>query len=1066
MNSQLTNQTNVVPYPRGDAGRSSEDLPFDLVQKIEQHATERPSEVAVSFGAELWTYQELVAAADRLAYRLRQEHVCKQSRVAICAPPDLYVPVALLAIMKLGAVYVPIGADYPKARLQAVVEDVQPVLVLTVGTTEALFDDVAIETRDLTSLCAPMDIQTILPSVVDIGAKDDAYIFYTSGTTGAPKGIAVSYGALSFYVHAGIDTFGIDSSDVMMSVAKYSFSISLFELLCPLVAGGRLMLLERDQVMVAAELTKALQQATVAHIGPSLLKKTLEHIKSALIDHASFNHVRHISAGGDVVSPELIEGMKEVFQRADVCAIYGCTEIACMGCTYFAPRDQLVDKTYVGKPFAGADVVLLGEDDQPVAKGDVGEVLFSGPGLLNGYVNKPHLTAKKRIVINSTSYFRTGDLGRFGPSGDLELLGRRDFQVKVRGLRIEPVEIEVHLRRVPGIHEAVVATADGKDGEKRLVAYLVIGDQAPPSISIIRSHLAEHLPDYMIPSVYVTLESLPLNQNLKVDRNALPAPSSCRQIIADEQIAPRNDMEARLAQIWRNELDLASVGVTDNFFDLGGDSLLAVTLCLIVSESFDVALRPSALYESAPTIEELARLIVTRRQRSQPKTAVDLDGEMNARTPADQPLPILPPATRFLKERDNLDPHRWNIAQLLEYTGRLNQGLLEQAVGMVAKRHDALDLHLTDDQSSWFSLSEDEAASGIVGHVDFSAVSDRELPQAIGDLAEREHAGLHLNHGPVVRVVAIDLGLERPHRLLIIAHHLAVDGTSWPVLVRDIVWIYEQLTGHRSAPLVAPTASYREWGETLLSMGTDPTFLRGINHWTDRPWHEVKPLPRTSGGSNTNQSVRTVETRLSVAATNQLRALLPRGRSITEILIPTLARVISRWAKSNWVLIDSLEDGRNLPHVETIFTQSIGFMGCYIPLLLHASGPASQGVMALGDVVKRGREEGYAHDVLRYLASDPAVRTRMAALPRAEIIFNYGRAMQNFLPEDTQFRDAKEPHGNTHNPMNPRDYVLGAVADRIDGQLALKLVYSENLNDRTTINSLLDAWEADLDNLI
>ncbi len=1062
MNSQQRNPTNVVPYPHDGNGRRLEGGSFDLIKRVEQHAANQPDAIAVSFGSAVWTYNDLVAAVDRLAHRLRLDRVDRQSRVAICAPPDLHVPVALLAILKLGAVYIPIAADYPKARLQAVIEDVQPTLVLTVGATQPLFDGMAIKTRDLETLCAPMDGQPLIPSAAETSTGDDAYIFYTSGTTGAPKGIAIGYSALSYYVHAGIGAYDINTGDVMLSVAKYSFSISLFELLCPLVAGGRLMLLERDQVMVAAELTKALQEATIAHIGPSLLRKTLEHIKNALIDPGTFDHVRHISAGGDVVPPELLESLKDVFREADVCVIYGCTEIACMGCTYFAPRDRVVDKTYVGRPYAGMEVLLLGEDDQPVARGDVGEVLFAGAGLLNGYVNKPHLTAKKLIVIGDKTYFRTGDMGRLGLSGDLELLGRRDFQVKVRGLRIEPVEIEVHLRRVPGLREAVVATTDGRGGEKRLVAYLVTGDQAPPSISIIRSHLAEHLPDYMIPSVYVMLESLPLNQNLKVDRNALPAPSSCRQLTADEQIAPRNAMEAKLAEIWRTELDLASVGVTDNFSDIGGDSLLAVTLCLIVSETFDVALRPSALYETSPTLEELARFIETKRRDAETS---GLEGELNARTSVDQPLPILPPATRFLKERDNLDPHRWNIAQLLECDTPLDSALIEQSVRMVAKRHDALDFRLTDDQSSWFSLSEEEAGSGIVSHVDLSAVSDRELPQAIGDLAEQEHAGLHLEQGPVVRVVMIDLGPERSHRLLVLAHHLAVDGTSWPVLVRDIVWTYEQLSGHRKESLVAPTAPYRAWANALLSMGADPNFLAQIDHWTNRPWNEVKPLPKTPDAVNTNQSVRTIETRLSVATTNQLRALLPRGRSVTEILIPTLARAISRWTQSDWVLIDSLEDGRNLPNVETIFTQSIGFMGCYIPLLLHAGGPESQGIAALGDAVKRGREDGYAHDVLRYLVDDPATRSRMADLPRAEIIFNYGRAMQNFLPQDTLFRDAKEPHGNTHNPMNPRDYVLGAVADRIDGQFALKLVYSENLNDRAIIEAVLDDWVANLESL-
>ena len=703
MSDQLRNLTNVLPYSDRDTGDRRDSGSFDLVDAIERHAIERPDEVAVSFGPERWTYRGLVTAAEQLADSLRRAGIGRQSRIALCTPPNLHAPVALLAILKLGAVYVPIGFDYPKARIQAIVDDVRPAMVLTVGATEALFDRIEVRTGDLPTLCTPTDDRPLAATPIERRAEDDAYIFYTSGTTGAPKGIAVGYGALGFYIHAGIDTYGIGADDTMLSVAKYSFSISLFELLSPLVAGGRLMLLERDQVMSSGGLVKALQEATVAHIGPSLLRKTLDHIKNALIDPESFDHMRHISVGGDVAPPELLERMKDIFRKADVCVIYGCTEIACMGCTYFASRDQVVDRTYVGKPFAGMDLLLLGDGDRPVARGDVGEVLFAGAGLLNGYVNKPHLTAKKRLVLEGKTYFRTGDVGRLGPSGDLELLGRSDFQVKIRGLRIEPVEIEVHLRRVPGIREAVVAPTDGRDGEKRLVAYLVTGNQAPPTIAIIRSHLADHLPDYMIPSVFVTLDKLPLNQNLKVDRNALPPPSSCRQLTLDEQVAPRNELEARLAGIWRAELGLKSVGVTDNFSDLGGDSLIAVTLCLIVSEAFDVALRPSALYDTAPTIEELARLIEARRRDDDGDAAHPVHPE-GGRIPADRPHPIMPPAARFLKERDNLDPHRWNIAQLLESDRPIDPVLMEEAVVMVARRHDSLDLRLADDQSCWYSL--------------------------------------------------------------------------------------------------------------------------------------------------------------------------------------------------------------------------------------------------------------------------------------------------------------------------------------------------------------------------
>ena len=1061
MNNQRTNAGNIIPYRRDDQSGREHLSGFDLVGRIEQHALDAPERRAVTFGATSWSYGQLVAEADRLVHRLRAEGIGRQDRIAVCAAPDLYVPVALLAILKLGAVYVPIGDGYPSARIRAVVDDVVPTIVLTAGGTGALFEGLRVRTADLADLCAPADVEAAPPASVD--DADDAYIFYTSGTTGAPKGIAVGYGALRFYIDSAIETYGMDGGDIMLSTARYAFSISLFELLAPLVAGGTLWLLERDRVMTAPELSSVLQQATIAHIGPSLMQRLLDHVELSGIEPQSFDRLRHISSGGDVVPPELLERMKQSFQKAEIFVIYGCTEIACMGCSYAVPRDQVVDKTYVGKPFAGAEMLLLGDDDQPVATGETGEVLFAGPGLLNGYVNKPHLTEKKRVVRDGKTYFRTGDVGRLAPSGNLELLGRQDFQIKIRGLRIEPVEIEVHLRRVPGVREAAVAAADSRSGSRQLVAYLVTDADSCPSIPVIREHLSEHLPTYMIPTVYALLESLPLNHNLKLDRNALPPPETCRLLAVDEQVPPRTETETTLVDIWRAELGQDAVGITNDFFDLGGDSLMAVTLCLLVSEAFGVAMRPSDLYEKTRTIEALAGLIDRRRAAA---GDVQADDTALDRTAEDQPLLLLPPAVRFLKERDNLDPHRWNIAQLLESSAPLDPKLVEQAVSLVAKRHDSLDFRLAADGEHWFSLPEDEAGAGMFGHVDLAAVPDNDLPQAIADHAEQEQAGLSLHDGPVVRIMHIDLGPARPHRLLVIAHHLAVDGTSWPVLVRDLVWTYEWLSGHRARPLSGRTGSYRAWGRALAAMGQDPSMLAEVDAWTDRPWQAVKPLPRNPSGQNTNQSARTVEAHLSLTETEQLRERLPRGASTTELLIPTLARALAKWIGSEWVLIDSLEDGRTLPKVDTVFTQSIGFMGCYIPLLLQAGQGSGQSLDDLGSAVRDGREQGYVHDVLRYLADDASVRQRMAALPRAQVIFNYGRNMRSFLPDDTLFEDADESPGNTHNPLNARDYALGAVADRVRGQLALKLVYSRNLHTKEDIHGLLDDWVAGLRSLV
>ena len=574
---------------------------------IESHAEARPDKAAVRLGEAVWSYRDLVGRANQLAHQLRVGGIGRGSRIVVCSSPNTHVAAALIAVQKLGAVYVPIGFDYPKSRVQTIVDELKPDIILAAGSSADLFEENGDILKDLDTFGqdAPKDLPDIEPAPAT--PDDIAYIFYTSGTTGTPKGIAVSYRGLAFYVMAAIKKYRIDANEIQASIAKYSFSISLFELLCPLVAGGTLVMLERDTIMNAASLAAELEKVTFVHIGPSLFRRTLAHIREHYDGVERFAGLRHVSVGGDVAQPDLLEELKRVFQNAEVYVIYGCTEIACMGCTYFVPRDRIVDKTYVGKAFEGMNVILLGEDEQKVAEGEKGEVCFAGAGLLSEYINKPELLEEKLIDIDGRTYFRTGDVGRFNASGQLELLGRRDFQIKLRGLRIEPVEVETHLRKAPGVQDAVVGAVEADDQEKRLVGYIV-PDGRNASVRDIRNYLGTYLPDYMVPSVIVRLDRLPLNQNLKVDRNALPAPTGQNMLTDGGIVPPRNDVEKRLAAIWRAELHLKSVGVTSSFFDLGGDSLMAINVLMEVENTFGVALSNDVFLQTS-TIEGLARVI-------------------------------------------------------------------------------------------------------------------------------------------------------------------------------------------------------------------------------------------------------------------------------------------------------------------------------------------------------------------------------------------------------------------------------------------------------------------------
>jgi len=355
----------------------------------------------------------------------------------------------------------------------------------------------------------------------------------------------------------------------------------MFELMSPLSVGAELILLEREHVLDAERLAKTLQEVTLFHIGPSLLKNIVKYIKHSYSDFSEFLGVRHASSGGDMVPPELLCDMQEIFPQAEIYVIYGCSEISLMGCTWEVPGIA-VTKTFVGRPFANVQLHVLDEDGNRLPAGTVGDVCFGGNGIVAGYLNRPELTDELFFEIDGRRCYRTGDRGRLNAQGHLELLGRRDFQIQLRGMRIELGEIDYHLRQADGVREGVVAAKDRGNEDKVLVAYFV-QDKDPVDVDAIREHMIRRLPDYMVPAFYVELEALPLNHNLKVDRKALPDYAPSESLIENP---PQTRTEIALAAIWCDLLRRDAVDIGENFMALGGDSLLAMQLIILVEQEF------------------------------------------------------------------------------------------------------------------------------------------------------------------------------------------------------------------------------------------------------------------------------------------------------------------------------------------------------------------------------------------------------------------------------------------------------------------------------------------------
>jgi amino acid adenylation domain-containing protein len=596
-----------VDYPRNKP----------LHQFIEMQVEKTPNATAVVYETERLTYGQLNARANQLAHYLQTVGVGPDVLVAVCLHRSLALVTALLAILKAGGAYVPLDPEYPKDRIETMLRDANPPIVLT---DSKLLDQLPADVRKV--FCFDRDFDSIAsePSTnlpISLHGKNLAYAIYTSGSTGKPKGVP--------NVHEGIvnrllwmqDAYKLTSGDRVLQKTPFSFDVSVWEFFWPLMTGATLVVAIPGGHRDSAYLVKLIadQGITTLHFVPSMLSIFLE--TDGLERCRS---LRQVFASGEALPFEL---QQRFFERlgCELHNLYGPTEAA-VDVTYWACRPNSQQPIVpIGRPIANTQIYILDTNLEPVPIGVAGELHIGGIGLAQGYLNRPDLTAQKFIpdpFSNATTgrLYKTGDLARFLTDGNIEYLGRIDHQVKLRGFRIELGEIEAVLGELSGVRQAVVSVREDVPGDKRLVAYLIAFPGHELDIERVRKELKEKLPEHMVPSSFAVLAEFPMTTSGKVDRKALPAPPQERKA-SGAVIPPRNEMESKLASVFGKVLGLASVSVTDNFFDLGGHSLTAARLLAEVKEITGRQIPLSTLFRSA-TVEALAESLDDHEDDNQP----------------------------------------------------------------------------------------------------------------------------------------------------------------------------------------------------------------------------------------------------------------------------------------------------------------------------------------------------------------------------------------------------------------------------------------------------------------
>jgi amino acid adenylation domain-containing protein len=550
-------------------------------QLFEQQAALRPSAPALLFEDQTLTFSEINSRANQLARHLLSGGLEPEARVGVMLPRSPDALVALLAIFKAGGCYLPLDPEYPAERRAFMLEDAGASLVITEEFLHSLSEQ---SSENLNRAVRPEQL---------------AYIIYTSGSTGRPKGVAVEHRQLLHTMQSAQEVLGLTETDCLPSIASFSFDISLLELLCAPLAGGRCLLVDTHGALEASVTARVLREATVLHAVPGLMRRFVSVAREQPAEK-----LRQLLVGGEAVPPELVAEMQEVFGSADVRVLYGPTEATIICASYEV--NGTISHQMIGRPLPNTELRILDGKGKLVPIGVDGEICIGGAGLARGYWQNADLTAEKFVsASDGARIYRTGDRGRYLNDGNVEFTGRIDEQVKVRGFRIELGEIESVLAEHESVTEAVVIALEDKGSEKRLVAYVV---SALRNVSELRSHLKSRLPDYMIPSAFVYLDALPLTSHGKIDRRALPAPDAERPALAEAFVAPRTPAEKSLAAIWTKLLGVNRIGINDNYFELGGDSLLATQLASQVRSVFEIELPLVELFRH-PTLAEMATSI-------------------------------------------------------------------------------------------------------------------------------------------------------------------------------------------------------------------------------------------------------------------------------------------------------------------------------------------------------------------------------------------------------------------------------------------------------------------------
>lgn len=1053
-----------------DWNRTRAAFPQDkcVHQLFEEQVALTPQAVAVVFQDKQIGYEEINRGANKLARTLSSFGVGEDTVVALLDERGIDLLTAMLAVFKAGGAYLPLDPSYPPDRLSQLLKESKaplivtadefvPVLIQALSKTPAEHQPQVMKFSDLRKLDECGDNLSARS-----GPGNLAYVIYTSGSTGVPKGAMIEHRGLLNHLNAKILDLKLTAADSVAQTASQCFDISVWQFLAVLLAGGRVHICGDDVAHSPSGLLEEVERAriTIVETVPSLLRGLLDECEMRAPDRFDLSSLRWLIPTGEALPPQLCREWFDIYPEIPLLNAYGPTECSDDVTHYFIREGPPFASIHmpIGRPVANMRLHVLDRRLEPKPTGVEGELYVGGIGVGRGYLHDPARTADGFIPDPfspqaGARLYKTGDLARYLSDGNIEFLGRIDHQVKVRGFRIELGEIEVVLSQHPALHECVVVDREDSLGDKHLVAYLVALGEATPSVSELRSYLLEKLPDYMVPSRFVMMESLPLSPNGKLDRKALPDPDPTRYEFEDGFTPPRTPTEEVLVGIWSQVLGEQRISVTDNFFRLGGHSLLATQVISRVQNVFPVQLPLRLLFES-PTVGDLAAHIDRQIRMGQ-----GIETPPIGRMPRGGGLPM-----SFAQQRMwylyQLGPESpvYNISAAVHMVGPLNYPALEQTLNEITRRHESLRTSFSDESGE--PLQQIALPMPVaLPIVEVSEIPGQRRDGTVRQLAaEQARRPFNLMQGPLLRVTLLRMRGEE-HVIVFTMHHIISDGWSMGLLVGEVTKLYQTFSKGDPSPLPDLAIQYADFAQWQRQWLQGEVYQRQVDYWRKQltgltplrlPTDRRRPAVQTYRGGRQLFA-------LSSALSNSLQALSRQeGVTLFMTLLAAFQTLLHRYTGQEDIVVGTNIANRNRADIEPI----LGFFVNNLVMRTDFSGNPT--FRQLFSQVREVALGAYAHQDLPFekLVQELQPERDLSHNPLFQVLF----ALQDFPEKDLSLPGLTLSYLDAQNETAMLDIILNMINSEHGLRAALR--YNTDLFEEATIVRFIEHFKTLLEDIV